>query len=339
MIQHSANTWASLNRTLLHKYRMELVDHMEGVLKRREHEKYGKGRGIVTVAGNADTLQRVKWSLQMLRSYGSELPVEIASALFFSINKVFFWAQAADTTPGTPLQYHFPSEAPPADDPIRTELAELGARLVEAKGQTRDKGKNKSYHLKALAVVQCPWQEVLYIDSDSVPTRDPLYMFDAPNYKRLGIWATPDYWKTSANNPIWAIMGVKCRNEWEMETGQMFIDKKRHLDVFLLVQYMLENHHFVSILSLYFFSFFFFRLFNKIWKSNRADKERRKVVCIFRRRQGHLSLGSPRSSKTMGRPRPLGGRWSSSFWYSFWRFLRAYYAPTRFMGRTPLCAL
>lgn len=69
-------------------------------------------------------------------------------------------------------------------------------------------------------------------------------------------------------------MGVKCRNEWEMETGQMFIDKKRHLDVFLLVQYMLENHHFVSVLSLYFFfSFFFFRLFNKIWKSNRADKE------------------------------------------------------------------
>ncbi|OXB37179.1 hypothetical protein LQV05_003825 [Cryptococcus neoformans] len=217
MIQHSANTWASLNRTLLHKYRMELIDHMEGVLKRREHEKYGEGRGIVTVAGNADTLQRVKWSLQMLRSYGSELPVEI---------------------------YHFPSESPPADDPIRTELAELGARLVEAKGQTRDKGKNKSYHLKALAVVQCPWQEVLYIDSDSIPTRDPSYMFDAPNYKRLGIWATPDYWKTSANNPIWAIMGVKCRNEWEMETGQVFIDKKRHLDVFLLVQYMLENHHF-----------------------------------------------------------------------------------------------
>ncbi|OWZ63999.1 hypothetical protein AYX14_06586 [Cryptococcus neoformans] len=78
-------------------------------------------------------------------------------------------------------------------------------------------------------------------------------MFDAPNYKRLGIWATPDYWKTSANNPIWAIMGVKCRNEWEMETGQVFIDKKRHLDVFLLVQYMLENHHFVSIFPFFFF--------------------------------------------------------------------------------------
>jgi hypothetical protein len=86
----------------------------------------------------------------------------------------------------------------------------------------------------------------LYLDSDSIPTRDPEYMFSAPNYKRLGIFATPDYWKTSANNPIWAIMGVKCRNEWEMETGQMFIDKKLHLDVFLLIQYMLERHEWVS---------------------------------------------------------------------------------------------
>lgn len=71
-------------------------------------------------------------------------------------------------------------------------------------------------------------------------------MFDSPNYKRLGIWLTPDYWKTSANNPIWAILGVKCRNEWEMETGQIFVDKKLHLDVFLLIQYMLERHEWVS---------------------------------------------------------------------------------------------
>lgn len=37
--------------------------------------------------------------------------------------------------------------------------------MVEAKGQEKDKGKNKSYHLKAIAVVQCPWREVLYLVS------------------------------------------------------------------------------------------------------------------------------------------------------------------------------
>ena len=43
-------------------------------------------------------------------------------------------------------------------------------------------------------------------------------------------------------------MGMKCRNEWEMESGQMVIDKKRHLDVMLLVRYMMEHHDFVSLL-------------------------------------------------------------------------------------------
>lgn len=52
---------------------------MEDVLARNLTEQYGPGRGIVMVAGNADTLQRVKWSLEMIRSYGSDLPVQIVS--------------------------------------------------------------------------------------------------------------------------------------------------------------------------------------------------------------------------------------------------------------------
>ncbi|ODN86310.1 hypothetical protein L198_07328 [Cryptococcus wingfieldii CBS 7118] len=207
MIQHSANAWSSLNRSSIHTHRSELISHLETLLDAGRMDDYGEGRGVVMVAGNADTLMRVKWSLEMMRSYGSTLPV---------------------------LIYHFPEEAPAEDDPIRKTLANLSAHLVPVPGQTKDAHKPKSYHLKALAITSCPFRHVLYLDSDSIPTRDPEYMFEAPNYKRLGVWMTPDYWKTGANNPIWAILGVKCRNEWEMETGQMFVDKKRHLDVFLL---------------------------------------------------------------------------------------------------------
>jgi alpha 1,2-mannosyltransferase len=52
---------------------------MEGVLARNATQHYGAGRGIVMVAGNADTLQRVKWTLMMLRGYGCGLPVQIVS--------------------------------------------------------------------------------------------------------------------------------------------------------------------------------------------------------------------------------------------------------------------
>lgn len=58
---------------------MILIDHMEVVLAQGQTSHYGLGRGIVLVAGNADTLRRVKWMLMMLRSYGSTLPVQIVS--------------------------------------------------------------------------------------------------------------------------------------------------------------------------------------------------------------------------------------------------------------------
>ena len=53
---------------------------MEEVSRSGSLEKTGEGRGIVMVAGNADTLQRAIWSLKMLRSYNSSLTVQIVSA-------------------------------------------------------------------------------------------------------------------------------------------------------------------------------------------------------------------------------------------------------------------
>lgn len=222
MVQKSATVWGSMNRTSIWQARMSLIEHMRDVQREGLLKRTGHGRGIVMVAGNADTLHRVKWSVALMRSRGGRLPVQV---------------------------YHFPEERPDPTSEIVQQLRELDVELVEAPGQTRDAGQTKSYHLKALAIVECPWQEVLYLDSDSIPVTDPEYMFDAPSYKRLGIWATPDYWKTSANSAIWAILGVRCRNEWEMESGQMFIDKARHLDVFHLVLYMLQEHHFFYYMS------------------------------------------------------------------------------------------
>jgi len=73
---------------------------------------------------------------------------------------------------------------------------------------------------------------------------DPNILFSAPNYQRLGVYFTPDYWKTSASNPIWQIIGVQCRDEWEQEAGQILIDKRRHLDAMLLSLYMLTDWKF-----------------------------------------------------------------------------------------------
>lgn len=86
-------------------------------------------------------------------------------------------------------------------------------------------------------------------DRRPVPTRDPDYLFSAPNYRRLGSLFWPDYWKTAPENPIWQIMGVKARDEWEMEAGQILIDKGRHLDIMVLSQFMLQDPTFWYLFS------------------------------------------------------------------------------------------
>ena len=44
-----------------------------------------------------------------------------------------------------------------------------------------------------------------------------------PLVSQLTFFFVSDYWKTAHHNPIWAIMGVRCRSEWEMEAGESTI--------------------------------------------------------------------------------------------------------------------
>lgn len=96
------------------------------------------------------------------------------------------------------------------------------------------------------------YEEVLYLDSDNIPLRDPTYLFDTPLYSGAGqpravFW--PDMIKDhrkllprcaptslfsnialtymflsflagAAHNPIWRLLGRTCdQTDWEFESG------------------------------------------------------------------------------------------------------------------------
>lgn len=44
----------------------------------------------------------------------------------------------------------------------------------------------KNFQIKADAIVQSSFEEVLYLDSDNIPLRDPAYLFDSALYKGPG---------------------------------------------------------------------------------------------------------------------------------------------------------
>ncbi|KAF8577361.1 glycosyltransferase family 71 protein [Ramaria rubella] len=225
LLAKSSLVWSVLNSSAVIQHRERMARFLEEKQKEGAFDSVhiseggrgfvGKGRGIVFTAGNADTLSRVVITLKLIRQhFKSNLPAAI---------------------------FHFPSERPDPNSPLVSELRDLNAKLVEATGRDRDPTREKNYQLKAQSIVESEWAEVIYFDSDNLPAANPELLFDAPNYKRLGVFFAPDYWKTSASNPIWHIIGVQCRDEWEQEAGQIVIDKRRHLDAMLLSLYMLTD--------------------------------------------------------------------------------------------------
>jgi hypothetical protein len=89
------------------------------------------------------------------------------------------------------------------------------------------KTRNKMFEVKGAAILFSEFDQVLYLDSDNLPVRDPTFLFDSPAYKHTGAIFWKDFWKTHPSNPIWKIFGVPCRNEFEQESGQLLVDKRR----------------------------------------------------------------------------------------------------------------
>lgn len=56
--------------------------------------------------------------------------------------------------------------------------------------------------MKGAALVEATkrFDDVLMLDSDNIPVRDPAFLFDSVEFKELGAVFWPDYWKDQPEN-------------------------------------------------------------------------------------------------------------------------------------------
>ncbi|KAF8328664.1 mannosyltransferase putative-domain-containing protein [Cantharellus anzutake] len=221
--------WTTIVNPELVKRRVGMVKYLEKLEESGQAVVWdgkGKGRGIVMTGGNQDTTARLLVTLRILRKeYKTSLPVEIFS---------------------------FPGEI--QDEALLKELEELNAVVKELPGRTK-LNIWKNFQIKADAIVSSSFEEVLYLDSDNVPTRDPTYLFNADIYKKNGkavFW--PDLNKDHPDNPIWRLLGKPCDySQWEIESGQIIISKSGNdglnLAALHLASHMQEQHEFYFRLS------------------------------------------------------------------------------------------
>ena len=109
---------------------------------------------------------------------------------------------------------------------MRTKLSGLGDVTFRVTASKRTKA-SKQFQIKGEAIAHTRFTEILYLDSDNVPVRDPTFLFDAPLYKTHGIVLWPDFVRESPANPVFRLLGFDCDpEEFTAETGQILVNRE-----------------------------------------------------------------------------------------------------------------
>ena len=109
-------------------------------------------------------------------------------------------------------------------------LKTMDVECVDAEALMMEKPVRRmgGWELKSYALLHCPFAEVLFLDADNVPIRNPEYLFEATEFKRTGAVFWPDYGTVAKRTiPVWRACGMRPPGEKEFESGQMMFDKNR----------------------------------------------------------------------------------------------------------------
>jgi hypothetical protein len=165
----------------------------------------GNGRGIV-IAGGGKYLPSAYVTVRMLRQVGCRLRIEL---------------------------WHLCGEM---DGRMRQILDGLGVTCIDADVFARTHPFRflnfnwwKGWQLKCYALVHSRFREVLFLDADSFPLRDPEFLFDWPGYRDSGaiFWPDFEYTKDAFRSEACALFGIGPFEGLLTESGQMLIDRAR----------------------------------------------------------------------------------------------------------------
>lgn len=161
------------------------------------------GRGIVIAAGGSAIFTNAFVLINVLRhTLNCRLPIEV---------------------------WHFGSaEMSPA---MAALLEQLDVSVVDAEPVIRRYGATvrDGWQLKPFAILRSRFAEVLLLDADQVPVLDPEVCFEWAEYREAGAVFWPDIVDLLEANPVWGALGLPARRARSMESGQVLVDKRRHL--------------------------------------------------------------------------------------------------------------
>ncbi len=158
------------------------------------------GRGVVLAGGGDRYFASVYVTVRALRHVGCRLPVQ--------------------------LWYLGRNDEMPAR--LQALLAPYGVECVDADAVRRERPARRlnGWELKVFATLHSPFEEVLFLDADCYPCRDPAFLFGLEDYRACGAVFWPDLVVTD-HRLKWAAFGVPDPGRLgTVESGQYVIHKR-----------------------------------------------------------------------------------------------------------------
>ena len=177
-----------------------------------------EGRGIVICAGGARLFTCAYVAIGILRRVlGCTLPIEV------------WHLGAADIGP-----------------PMRRLLEDFDVAVVDGLAVAKQHPVRTlgGWELKPYAVIHSRFREVLLLDADNVPTVDPAFLCDLPEYAEAGALFWPDIVRLKQDAAIWELTGVPYTSLPTVESGQAVLDKQLCWPALQLAMHMNEHSDF-----------------------------------------------------------------------------------------------
>ncbi|KAK7424104.1 mannosyltransferase [Neonectria punicea] len=176
-------------------------------------------RGVV-ITSKASSYGIAVTAILMLRHIGSKLPVQL---FLDSTNE------------------HERERCDRSLSELQVKCLNMDDYLRLPENSNRTTPKLAKFQFKSFSILFSSFQEVLFLDADAFPIRQPDYLFEAEPYKSHGLVTWPDFWLPTISPIFYNITGTEMPNvtlkSRSSESGVMLYDKARHADSLLLAVY------------------------------------------------------------------------------------------------------
>uniref|UniRef100_K3XC31 Nucleotide-diphospho-sugar transferase domain-containing protein n=1 Tax=Globisporangium ultimum (strain ATCC 200006 / CBS 805.95 / DAOM BR144) TaxID=431595 RepID=K3XC31_GLOUD len=100
------------------------------------------------------------------------------------------------------------------------------------------------FNSKVHAILHTNLTNILFLDSDNVPAKDPTYVFQLPQFTKTGAIFWPDFWhpvhsifNINEQSLLWELLGLDFVDMFEQESGQLLINKRKSRVALQLLEY------------------------------------------------------------------------------------------------------